>query len=199
MKVRDSGMPEKDYWNSFFDSNKLINRLFCNKIIDENITEFGSGYGTFTIIASTYTTKNIYALDIEKELIKELENKAINLNIKNIICKKIDFLENGTSLDDNSQGHVMIYNLLHLENPQKLLKEAFRILKDDGIISIIHWRSDIQTPRGPSLDIRPKPQDCEKWLKKIGFKVTKHIDLQDIAPYHYSILAKKLLISQEST
>ena len=43
---------------------------------------------------------------------------------------------------------------------------SFRILKDDGIISIIHWRSDIQTPRGPSLDIRPKPQDCEKWLRR---------------------------------
>lgn len=191
MKVRDSGMPQKDYWNSFFDSKKLIDKLFYNKIIDENITEFGCGYGTFTIPASFYTTKNIYALDIEDDLIKELRSEAINLNIKNIICKKIDFLENGTSLDDNSQGHVMIYNLLHLENPQKLLKEAFRILKDDGIISIIHWRSDIQTQRGPSLDIRPKPQDCEKWLKKIGFKVTKHIDLQDIAPYHYGIIVKK--------
>lgn len=199
MKVRDSGMPEKDYWNSFFDSNKLIDRLFCNKIIDENITEFGSGYGTFTIPASSYTTKNIYALDIEEDLIKELKNEAINLNIKNIICKKIDFLENGTSLDDNSQGHVMIYNLLHLENPQKLLKEAFRILKDDGIISIIHWRSDIKTPRGPSLDIRPKPQDCEKWLKEISFKEINHMEFQDIAPYHYGMIAKKLLISQEST
>lgn len=191
MKVRDSGMPQKDYWNSFFDSNKLIDRLFCNKIIDENITEFGSGYGTFTIPASSYTTKNIYALDIEEDLIKELENQAIKLNIENIICKKIDFLENGTSLDDNSQGHVMIYNLLHLENPQKLLKEAFRILKDDGIISIIHWRSDIKTPRGPSLDIRPKPQDCRKWLNKIGYKEIKYVDLQDIAPYHYGVRAKK--------
>ncbi|CAM3893539.1 class I SAM-dependent methyltransferase [Arcobacter cloacae] len=191
MKVRDSGMPQKDYWNSFFDSKKLIDRLFCNKIIDENITEFGSGYGTFTIPASSYTTKNFYALDIEEDLIKELQSEAINLNIKNIICKKIDFLENGTSLDDNSQGHVMVYNLLHLENPQKLLKEAFRILKDDGIISIIHWRSDIKTPRGPSLDIRPKPQDCERWLKEISFKEIKHMEFQDIAPYHYGIIAKK--------
>ena len=90
MKVRDSGMPQKDYWNSFFDSKKLIDKLFYNKIIDENITEFGCGYGTFTIPASFYTTKNIYALDIEDDLIKELRSEAINLNIKNIICKKID-------------------------------------------------------------------------------------------------------------
>lgn len=71
----------------------------------------------------------------------------------------------------------MIYNIFHLENPQKLLKEAFRILKDDGIISIIHWRSDIKTQRDPSLDIKPKPRDCEKWLKEISFKEIKHMDL----------------------
>lgn len=191
MKVRDSGMPQKDYWNSFFDNKKLIDRLFSNKIMNENITELGSGYGTFTIAASSYTTKNIYALDIEDDLIKALEDEAINLDIKNIICKKIDFLEKGTSLDDNSQGHVMIYNLLHLENPEKLLNEAFRILKNDGVISIIHWRSDIKTPRGPSLDIRPKPKDCEEWLRKIGYKDIRHIDLQDIAPYHYGVIANK--------
>ena len=92
-----------------------------------NTTEFAKNLENETKSLSKYS-----------ERIKELKNEAINLNIKNIICKKIDFLENGTSLDDNSQGHVMIYNLLHLENPQKLLKEAFRILKDDGIISIIH-------------------------------------------------------------
>jgi predicted RNA methylase len=62
--------PKKIIGIVFFDSNKLIDRLFCNKIIDENITEFGSGYGTFTIPASSYTTKNIYALDIEEDLIK---------------------------------------------------------------------------------------------------------------------------------
>lgn len=191
MKVRDSGMPQKDYWNSFFDKKKLIDKLFSNKIINENITEFGSGYGTFTISAAAYTTKNIYALDIEDDLIKALANEAINLDIKNIICKKIDFLENGTRLDDNSQGHVMIYNLLHLENPEKLLNEALRILKQGGELSIIHWRSDIKTPRGPSLDIRPKPKDCEEWLKEIGYKDIRHIDLQDIAPYHYGMIATK--------
>lgn len=191
MKVRDSGMPEKDYWNSFFNSKKLIYRFFSNKIIDENITEFGSGYGTFTIPASFYTTKNIYALDIEDDLIKELEKEVKHLDIRNIICKKIDFLENGTKLEDCSQGHVMIYNLLHLKNPLKLLKEANRILKKDGIISIIHWRSDIKTPRGPTLDIRPKPKDCEKYLKEVGFFDIENIAIADIAPYHYGIIAKK--------
>jgi len=40
----------------------------------------------------------------------------------------------------------MIYNLLHIEQPEKLLKEAGRILKPGGTVSVIHWRSDIETP-----------------------------------------------------
>lgn len=191
MKVRDSGMPEREFWDSFFDTQKLIDKFFDKKIIDEDIVEFGSGYGTFTFSASFYTTKFIYALDIEDKLIQELEKEAKQREIKNIICKKIDFLEQGTMLENNSCGHSMIYNLLHLENPNRLLDEAYRVLKQGGTISIIHWRSDIKTPRGPSLSIRPKVEDCIKWLKKAGFLDIEKINLENIAPYHFGIIAKK--------
>lgn len=191
MKVRDSGMPKKEYWDSFFDTQKLIDRFFDKKIINEDIVEFGSGYGTFTFHTSFYTRKFIYALDIEDKLIKSLQKEAIERNIENIICKKIDFLEYGTMLEENSCGHTMIYNLLHLENPNRLLDEAYRVLKKSGTISIIHWRSDIKTPRGPRLEIRPKIEDCINWLKKSKFLNIEEVNITDIAPYHYGIIAKK--------
>lgn len=61
MKIRESGMPSQEYWESFFDSKKLVDTLFSNSVIDENITEFGSGYGTFTFPAALYTTKTLFA------------------------------------------------------------------------------------------------------------------------------------------
>lgn len=191
MKVRDSGMPKKEYWDSFFDTQKLIDIFFNKKIIDEDIVEFGSGYGTFTFPASSYSRKFVYALDIEDELIQELKKEAKERNIENIICKKIDFLEDGTMLEENSCGHTMIYNLLHLENPNRLLDEAYRVLKKGGTISIIHWRSDIKTPRGPILEIRPKIEDCINWLEKSKFLNIEEVNITDIAPYHYGIIAKK--------
>jgi hypothetical protein len=39
------------------------------------------------------------------------------------------------------------------------------------------------------MNIRPRPADCRKWLRKTGFNIVKaHIDLP---PYHYGILARK--------
>ena len=42
----------------------------------------------------------------------------------------------------------LIYNLLHIENPEKLLNEAYRILQPGGKLSIIRWKLE-ETPRGP--------------------------------------------------
>jgi hypothetical protein len=34
------------------------------------------------------------------------------------------------------------------------------ILPYEKKFPIIHWRSDIETPRGPALEIRPSPEQC---------------------------------------
>lgn len=54
----------------------------------------------------------------------------------------------------------------------------------------MHWRSDIQTPRGPNLDIRPTPKQSKQWLEEVGFNLIQNIDLNNFAPYHYGIVAK---------
>lgn len=35
-----------------------------------------------------------------------------------------------------------------------MLKEASRVVRSGGTIAMIHWQSNIATPRGPSADIR---------------------------------------------
>jgi ubiquinone/menaquinone biosynthesis C-methylase UbiE len=191
MKVRDSSMPTSNSWNDFFDAENIISILFNNTIISGDITEFGSGYGTFSIPSSKMTRSKLYALDIEAELINEVIQKAKIEHIFNIEAKVCDFVKDGTNLECESQEHVMIYNLLHLENPINLLNEAKRILKKDGTISIMHWKSDIKTPRGPSLNIRPTPIYIKQLLKKVGFTSIEDIKLGSFAPYHYAIIAKK--------
>ena len=54
----------------------------------------------------------------------------------------------------------MPFNILHLEKPEVLLKEAKRILTKNGKVGIIHWNYGSKTPRGPSMDIRPNPEQC---------------------------------------
>lgn len=73
----------------------------------------------------------------------------------------------------------------------ELLIEAYRILKPNGSVSIMHLRSDISTPRGPSLDIRPSLQQCEKWSIGAGFKNVSHVPLDGGCPFHFGLIAIK--------
>ena len=35
----------------------------------------------------------------------------------------------------------------------------------------IHWNYDPSTPRGPSMSIRPRPEDCRDWAEAAGFRL----------------------------
>jgi hypothetical protein len=84
--------------------------------------------------------------------------------------------------------YAMLFNILHLENPAVLIGEARRILRTNGKLGIIHWNYDPSTPRGPSMEIRPKPEDCVTWAEKEGFHSPQRYDFK---PYHYGIVLIK--------
>jgi ubiquinone/menaquinone biosynthesis C-methylase UbiE len=189
MKVRDSGMPEEDYWNSFFDAECVIKKMFGKKGCQGNLVEFGSGYGTFTIPAAKHLMGTVLALDIEADMIERLRQKSKERNIQNIYAEVRDFVANGSGLEPETQSHATIYNLLHLENPIELLKESYRVLRPGGNLSVIHWRSDIPTPRGPALAIRPTPEQCKKWIEDAGFQLIQDVDLSECCQFHFGIVA----------
>jgi ubiquinone/menaquinone biosynthesis C-methylase UbiE len=191
MKIRESGMPDEDYWSSFFDAEGVVQKLLGRNGVLGDTAEFGCGYGTFTIPAAKCTTGIVSALDLELEMLKRLEHKAGKLRLMNIRAQHRDFVADGTGLDSASQAHAMMFNLLHLEHPVALLQEAHRILHDGGVLSVIHWRSDIPTPRGTSLEIRPTLEQCREWISEAGFSRIKNVNLQDCCLYHYGIVATR--------
>jgi ubiquinone/menaquinone biosynthesis C-methylase UbiE len=77
-------------------------------------------------------------------------------------------MRDGTGLADCGADIVMLFNLLHCEQPLDLLAEARRTLQPGGRVGVVHWRSDIPTPRGPDLSIRPSPEQCAAWLREAG-------------------------------
>lgn len=190
MKGRESGMPDEVYWASFFDAEAVIDSLL-GPLVEGNVIEFGCGYGSFTVPAARRTTGKVTALDIEPEMVDCVRRKAVALELPNIQAVVRDFVAHGTGVATGSQAHAMIFNLLHLEQPVCLLHEAYRTLQDGGALSVIHWRSDIPTPRGPSLAIRPTPEQCREWMVAAGFHSIESVDLQTCCPFHFGLLARR--------
>lgn len=188
MKVRDSGMPEVEYWETLFDIPLILEKMGINNGI-RTLIEIGSGYGTFTVPTSYMISGEILAYDIDDEMVSFL-NKRIELNgIKNINLQKCDLLKEGFPQDSDSVDYVMLFNILHHSNPEEFLSESYRVLRKGGIVGVIHWNYDPTTPRGPAMDIRPKPDDLAKSITNARFKLEgKKLDL---APFHYGLIGIK--------
>ena len=187
MKIRESGMPDASLWSTFFDIEKVLDQLGVNEKI-ANLVDFGCGYGHFSVAAAKRISGLVSALDIEVDMIASVQQRAKTQGVDNIHCQTRDFLVQGSGLKDASQDYAMIFNLLHLENPIDLLSEARRVLTHNGQIGIIHWNHDPETPRGPPMHIRPRPEQCLDWLKASGLVPTTSRPI-DLPPYHYGWVA----------
>ncbi len=183
-------MPVEEQWDSFFEPKQILEKLSISKSI-QNVADFGAGYGTFTIPAAQKISGKVYALDIEPSMIKLVEKKAKDQHLSNVVSILRDFISESSGLLDSSVDFVMLFNILHMERPTVLLKEAYRILKPGGKVGIIHWNYDPNTPRGPPMSIRPKPEQVRKWAESVGFVFERQLDLK---PYHYALLLTKLAL-----
>jgi SAM-dependent methyltransferase len=114
----------------------------------------------------------------------------VELDIRNIVVEQRDFTSEGCGRPDGSAGFVMLFNIMHLENPMSLLREAHRVLEHGGTAAMIHWRRDIDTPRGPPLDIRPSPEQCRAWAEGAGLCGGSVRDLPN-SPWHWGMLLKR--------
>ena len=176
MKIRDSGMPDEAYWESLFDVPLILEKLEISKFRD--VAELGCGYGTFTVPIAESISGTVYTFDIEPEMIRRTRARAAGTPV---VCEARDVLENGFGVKVDA---VLLFNILHCEQPIELLRHAAGALSPDGRVLVIHWRYG-ETPRGPDLDIRPRPEQIVAWAAEAG--LTPAAETLDLPPWHYGI------------
>ncbi len=182
-------MPPEEMWQAFFSPREILLALGLRNEMTE-VVDFGCGYGTFSIPAAKMVEQGtVHAFDIEPDMIAETRDKAEKSNLSNVRLYQRDFISDGTGLPDVSTDYVMLFNILHAEERDQLLAESFRILRKGGTLGIMHWNYDSSTPRGPSMDIRPKPGQCVAWANDAGFVTDQ--PLVDLPPYHYGVIMRK--------
>ena len=184
MKIFDSGMPNEAYWNSLFDVPLIIDWLNLDAV-SAPIVEIGCGYGTFTIPIARKTDVDVHAFDIDPSMIEPARKNAEKAAVRNVRFDLRDVIEHGTGLESERAGMVLLFNLLHFDGRRILLEEASRILKPNGISAIIHWRKDIETPRGPSIESRPDQEMILDSIKGLDLRFDGNSKI--LEPYHWGM------------
>jgi SAM-dependent methyltransferase len=188
-KGRESEMPSLELWEGFFDPDGVLEVLGCG-VSSGDVVEFGCGYGTFTIAAARRASGTVYASDIDPSMVRATLDRAAQAALRNVIVETRDFVAYGCGRPDHSAAFIMLFNILHIEDPLSLLCEARRVLCVGGTVGLIHWRQDINTPRGPSIEIRPLPAQCRVWAEQAGLRWLRSPDLPN-CPWHWGMVLER--------
>jgi SAM-dependent methyltransferase len=165
-------MPDETYWETLFDVPLTLSRFNIQQYRD--VAELGCGYGTFSIPVAKAISGTLYTYDVDPAMLDRTRERGVGLSI---VCEQRDVMESGFGIQVDA---VLLFNILHCEQPTALLRHAAEAAPE---ILVTHWRYG-DTPRGPSLDIRPRPEQVAEWAAEIGLQAGGVIDLP---PWHFGL------------
>jgi len=182
-------MPEEAYWESLFDVPLILDRLGIGAGLSD-VVEFGCGYGTFTIPVAKRISGTLTAFDIDPRMVERTRQRAAAAGAGNVLYFVRDVFAEGFGGEPGSKDTCLLFNILHCEEPVRLLAEAARVVRPGGAVLVIHWRHDPATPRGPDLEIRPQPEQIAVWAKNTGLLQAQGPVL-DLPPWHYGLRLRR--------
>jgi ubiquinone/menaquinone biosynthesis C-methylase UbiE len=148
--------------NIFLSPKKLIRRLDLQE--DFSVLEIGPGPGYFsTHVAKKLKRGRLVLLDIQMEMLEMAKKRLEKRKIPNVEYK----LSNGSNFDLESNLFDRIFMVTvigEVENKDNYLKEIYRTLKEDGILSISELAGD---PDKITLE------DIQSLVCRHGFEVSR--------------------------
>ena len=153
---------QDDRFFSFFLDSIILSNYFSIRLRDKKIVDFCTGNGIVPIIVSQRCVADIYGVDIQEELI-DLANKSIKYNNLDdrihficqdvitfslehlnefdfVLCNPPYFKVNANTSFNKSYNKMIARHEILIDLSQ-LCKCANRVLKDNGVFSMVH-RSD---------------------------------------------------------
>jgi SAM-dependent methyltransferase len=188
MILRESGMPAQTYWETLFDVPLILDAFgFTSAPANTtgDVAELGCGYGTFTLPLATRIRGTVHALDVDPAMVATTTARASAAGRSNVRASVRDVLTDGFGVPPTSCDAALLFNILHAEDPVALLRAARAAVRPGGLVAVIHWRSDLPTPRGPSLAIRPTAAQILTWATAAD--LTAPGSALDLPPWHYGL------------
>jgi SAM-dependent methyltransferase len=188
MILRESGMPAQTYWETLFDVPLILDAFgFTSAPANTtgDVAELGCGYGTFTLPLATRIRGTVHALDVDPAMVATTTARASAAGLSNVRASVRDVLTDGFGVPPTSCDAALLFNILHAEDPVALLRAARAAVRPGGLVAVIHWRSDLPSPRGPSLAIRPTAAQILTWATAAD--LTAPGSALDLPPWHYGL------------
>ncbi len=154
------------------------------------VADLGAGSGHYSIpIAKMVSKGKVYAIEIQKDFLTTIKNKAAEAHVNNI-----EFLlgnvekKGGTKLKDSIVDAVVASNILfQVEDKNGFIEEIKRILKPGGKVILIDWSSSVSSMPINFESIVSRNKAREMFEEK-GFVYKQEIDA---GSYHYGIILSK--------
>ena len=130
----------------------------------------------------------VYACDIQKEVLSSVESKARQEGLHNIKTVWTNLEIAGATKIDRPLDYVFLINTLFQSKAhQEMLKEAYRLTKEGGKLLLIDWKAS-SGPLGPAQDMKVNKELAEKLTIEAGFKKIKEFEA---GQNHYGMIFEK--------
>ena len=137
----------------------------------EVVVDLGAGTGYFTLPLSQAVGDKgtIYAVDAQAEMLTRLQQKLEAASISNV--RAVLATAEATGLPARCADLILLANIWHeFEDHAAVLDECRRILRGDGRIAILDWRTDVEPDPGPPVSHRIPVKEAESVLLAAGYR-----------------------------
>ncbi len=181
-------MPEQAQWEAFFDVPGILD-AFGFGPGTRDVVELGCGYGVHPAAGGAYPG-TVHTIDIDEAMVAATRARAVAAGCASIAASVRDFASGGFGVAPRSADAALLFNILHADDPVFLLWQARQAIRPAGLVAVIHWRSDIPTPRGPSPTIRPRAEQVQGWAATAG--LARDGGPFMLPPWHYGLKLRRL-------
>ena len=131
----------------------------------------GAGAFSFPLALAVGNEGTVYAVDNDSEVLKRISEKDPP---PNLIPVHGDASQTG--LESQIADICLMVLILHeVEQPDRVMAEAFRLLKPEGKALVMEWREDFDSPH-PSHNERITREKIEQLFKQAGFSSFEYTD-----------------------
>lgn len=174
--------PEWEEISGEYYDQSIKDRITGMGILNKNMTvvDLGCGDGYISRAVSVMVEK-VFAIDISSKMLEQLNKKAAEAGIRNIETIETEAQE--IPIQDSSADVVFASMFLHhIEDPEEIIQEVYRIVKPGGTAVIADFEKHKNTEMQKKMfDVWSgfSTTEIRKWFKSSGFKNVRIETLED--------------------